>query len=56
MMEKLHDALSKLHQFFKTILAKQLCVLCILSGSYGLDDIEKSLINGYTLDSNFCLI
>lgn len=46
----------ELHKFFKTILAKQLCVLCISSGSYGLDDIEKSLINGYTLDSDFCLI
>lgn len=56
MMEKLHDALSKLHQFFNTILAKQLCILCISSGSYGLHDIEKSLINGYTLDSDFCLI
>ena len=56
MMEDLHDTVSKLHQFFNTILAKQLCVLCISSGSYGLDDVEKSLINGYTLDSDFCLI
>lgn len=46
----------ELHQFFKTILAKQLCILCISSGSYGLYDIEKSLINGYTLDNDFCLI
>jgi len=56
MMEDLHDVVSKLHQFFNTILAKQLGILCISSGSYGLDDIEKSLINGYTLDSDFCLI
>lgn len=56
MMEELHDVVSKLHQFFNTILAKQLGILCISSGSYGLDDIEKSLINGYTLDSDFCLI
>ena len=46
----------ELHHFFKTILAKQLCLLCISSGAYGLHDIEKSLINGYTLDSDFCLI
>lgn len=46
----------ELYQFFNTILAKQLCILCISSGSYGLHDIEKSLINGYTLDNDFCLI
>ena len=46
----------ELYQFFNTILVKQLCILCISSGSYGLHDIEKSLINGYTLDSDFCLI
>ena len=46
----------ELHAFFNTILAKQLCVLCISSGLNGLHDIDKSFINGYTLDSDFCLI
>lgn len=46
----------ELRAFFNTILAKQLCVLCISSGIHGLDDIDKSFINGYTLDSDFCLI
>ena len=46
----------ELHAFFTTMLAKQLCVLCISSGVHGLDDIDKSFINGYTLDSDFCLI
>ena len=48
--------LEELDLFFKTILAKQLCVLCISSTSQVMKDIDKSLINGYTLDSDFCLI
>lgn len=48
--------LEELDQFFNTILAKHLCFLCISSGSYGLQNIDKSLINGYTLDNDFCLI
>lgn len=48
--------LEEVQLFFSTILAKQLCILCISSGSYGLQDIDKSLINGYTLDNDFCLI
>lgn len=46
----------ELRAFFYTVLAKQLCILCISSGVHGLDDIDKSFINGYTLDSDFCLI
>lgn len=46
----------ELDLFFKTILGKQLCVLCISSTSQVMKDIDKSLINGYTLDSDFCLI
>ena len=48
--------LEELDLFFKTILAKQLCLLCISSTSQVMKDIDKSLINGYTLDSDFCLI
>ena len=31
--------LEEVQLFFSTILAKQLCILCISSGSYGLQDI-----------------
>lgn len=31
--------LEEVQLFFSTILAKQLCILCIASGSYGLQDI-----------------
>lgn len=48
--------LEELDLFFKTILAKQLCLVCISSTSQVMKDIDKSLINGYTLDSDFCLI
>ena len=48
--------LEELELFFKTILGKQLFVLCISSTSQVMKDIDKSLINGYTLDSDFCLI
>lgn len=48
--------LEELDLFFKTILAKQLCLLCISSTSQVMKDIDKSLINGYTLDSDSCLI
>lgn len=48
--------LEELDLFFKTILAKQHCLLCISSTSQVMKDIDKLLINGYTLDSDFCLI
>ena len=48
--------LEELGLFFKTILVKQHCLLCISSTSQVMKDIDKSLINGYTLDSDFCLI
>ncbi len=46
----------ELNQLFKTLVSKQFTVLCITVGKIDELNLEKSLINGYILDKDFCLI
>lgn len=46
----------ELELLFKTILAKQICVLCISTTIDSIKNVDKTWINSYTLDSDFCLL
>lgn len=46
----------ELNQLFRTLLSKQLTILCVTVGTLEEEKLDKSLLNRYILDKDFCLI
>ena len=42
--------------FYQNILSRQLRLVCLTTGSLNKEKLDKSLINGYILDNDFCVI
>lgn len=46
----------ELNAFYQNILSRQLQLVCLTTGSLNKEKLDKSLINGYILDNDFCVI
>lgn len=46
----------ELNAFYQNILSRQLRLVCLTIGSLNKENLDKSLINGYILDNDFCVI
>lgn len=46
----------ELNAFYQNILSRQLRLVCLTTGSLNKEKLDKSLINGYILDNDFCVI
>ena len=46
----------ELNVFYQNILSRQLRLVCLTTGSLNKEKLDKSLINGYILDNDFCVI
>lgn len=46
----------ELNAFYQNILSRQLRLVCLTTGSLNKENLDKSLINGYILDNDFCVI
>lgn len=46
----------ELNVFYQNILSRQLRLVCLTTGSLNKENLDKSLINGYILDNDFCVI
>lgn len=46
----------ELISFFQTMLSRQLRLVCLTTGSLDKEMLDKSIINGYILDNDFCVI
>ena len=46
----------ELNVFYKNMLSRQLRLVCLTTGSLKKEKLDKSLINGYILDNDFCVI
>ena len=46
----------ELNAFYHNILSRQLRLVCLTTGSLNKEKLDKSLINGYILDNDFCVI
>lgn len=42
--------------FYQNMLSRQLRLVCLTTGSFDKENLDKSLINGYILDNDFCVI
>ena len=46
----------KINAFYHNMLSRQLRLVCLTKGSFVKENLDKSLINGYILDNDFCVI
>ena len=46
----------EINVFYQNILSRQLRLVCLTTGSLNKEKLDKSLINGYILDNDFCVI
>ena len=46
----------ELNAFYQNILSRQLRLVCLTTGSLNKEKLDKSIINGYILDNDFCVI
>lgn len=46
----------ELNAFYQNILSRQLRLVCLTTGNLNKEKLDKSLINGYILDNDFCVI
>lgn len=46
----------ELNAFYQNMLSRQLRLVCLTTGSLNKEKLDKSLINGYILDNDFCVI
>lgn len=46
----------EINAFYQNILSRQLRLVCLTTGSFDKENLDKSLINGYILDNDFCVI
>ena len=46
----------ELNVFYQNILSRQLRLVCLTTGSLNKENLDRSLINGYILDNDFCVI
>lgn len=46
----------EINVFYQNILSRQLRLVCLTTGSINKEKLDKSLINGYILDNDFCVI
>lgn len=46
----------ELNIFYQNMLSRQLRLVCLTTGSLNKENLDKSLINGYILDNDFCVI
>ncbi|WP_314727143.1 type II-A CRISPR-associated protein Csn2 [uncultured Veillonella sp.] len=46
----------ELNAFYQNILSRQLRLVCLTTGFLNKEKLDKSLINGYILDNDFCVI
>ena len=42
--------------FYKNMLSRQLRLVCLTTGTFSKENIDKNLVNGYILDNDFCVI
>lgn len=46
----------EINAFYLNMLSRQLRLVCLTTGSFVKENLDKSLINGYILDNDFCVI
>ena len=46
----------EINAFYLNMLSRQLRLVCLTTGSFDKENLDKSLINGYILDNDFCVI
>ena len=46
----------EINAFYHNMLSRQLRLVCLTKGSFVKENLDKSLINGYILDNDFCVI
>lgn len=46
----------ELNVFYRNMLSRQLRLVCLTTGYLNKESLDKSLINGYILDNDFCVI
>lgn len=46
----------EINAFYQNILSRQLRLVCLTTGNLNKENLDKSLINGYILDNDFCVI
>ena len=46
----------EINAFYQNTLSRQLRLVCLTTGSLNKEKLDKSLINGYILDNDFCVI
>lgn len=46
----------EINAFYHNMLSRQLRLVCLTTGSFDKENLDKSLINGYILDNDFCVI
>lgn len=46
----------EINAFYQNMLSRQLRLVCLTTGSFDKENLDKSLINGYILDDDFCVI
>lgn len=46
----------ELNVFYQNILSRQLRLVCLTTGTFSKENIDKNLVNGYILDNDFCVI
>lgn len=46
----------EINAFYQNTLSRQLRLVCLTTGSLNKEKLDKSLINGYILDNDFCII
>ena len=56
MTEEVADIVNRLHAFYQNMLSRQLRLVCLTTGSFDRENLDKNLINGYILDNDFCII
>ena len=46
----------EINAFYQNMLSRQLRLVCFTTGSFNREALDKSLINRYILDNDFCII
>ena len=46
----------EINAFYQNMLSRQLRLVCLTTGSFDRESLDKNLINGYILDNDFCII
>ena len=42
--------------FYKNMLSRQLRLVCLTTGIFSKEKLDKNIVNGYILDNDFCVI